>query len=90
MAKRHKFSQTARDFVAQRAQGICEYCQMPQDFVPDAYELKTVFSANWTSNSLFELGMKDAKALFCTRNQAFASLIPNSNEKRMGIFSVLL
>ncbi|MEO0043977.1 MAG: hypothetical protein RL329_3425 [Bacteroidota bacterium] len=42
MAKRYKFSQTARDFVAQRAQGICEYCQMPQDFVPDAYELEHI------------------------------------------------
>jgi hypothetical protein len=25
-------------------------------------------------------GIKDANVLFCTRNQVFASLIPNSNE----------
>ena len=44
MAKRRKFSAADRELVAQRAQGICEYCQCPQNFVPDAYELEHIIA----------------------------------------------
>lgn len=52
MAKRRKFSSIDREFVAQRAQGVCEYCQSPQDFVPDTYELEHIvpISLNGTND----------------------------------------
>ncbi len=39
MAKRRKFSITDKESVAQRAFGICEYCQMPKDFSTDSSKI---------------------------------------------------
>jgi hypothetical protein len=61
-----------------------------------------LFTSPFSSNFLFELGMKefegikDANVLFCARNQAFASLIPfdsfipNSNEKLLPVSETAL
>lgn len=42
MAKRRKFSMTDKESVAQRAFGICEYCQMPEDFSTDTFEMEHI------------------------------------------------
>jgi 5-methylcytosine-specific restriction endonuclease McrA len=42
MAKRRKFSQEDRELVARRANGICEYCQMPENFNTDTFEMEHI------------------------------------------------
>jgi hypothetical protein len=42
MAKRRKFSTADKESVAQRALGICEYCQMPEDFSTDTFEMEHI------------------------------------------------
>lgn len=42
MAKRRKFSSPERETVAQRAEGICEYCQIPEDFCPDTFTMEHI------------------------------------------------
>lgn len=42
MLKRRKFSQSERDFIAQRASGRCEYCQTPFDFSPESFQVEHV------------------------------------------------
>lgn len=44
MHKRRKFSQIERDFIAHRAHGCCEYCQIPHDFSPDTFEIEHIIS----------------------------------------------
>jgi hypothetical protein len=53
MAKRRKFSAADRELVAQRAFGICEYCQMPENFNTDTFEMEHITAlANDGSNDL--------------------------------------
>lgn len=42
MLKRRKFFQSERDFIAQRANGYCEYCQTPFDFSPESFQLEHI------------------------------------------------
>lgn len=42
MLKRRKFPQTERDFIANRARGCCEYCQILNDFSPDTFEVEHI------------------------------------------------
>lgn len=44
MLKRKKFSKHERDFIAHRARGCCEYCQMLSDFSPDTFEIEHIIS----------------------------------------------
>jgi HNH endonuclease len=42
MAKRRKFSPADKELVTQRALGICEYCQMPENFNTDSFEMEHI------------------------------------------------
>lgn len=42
MAKRRKFSNSERSAVAQRARGLCEYCQVPEAFSADTFEMEHI------------------------------------------------
>lgn len=42
MAKRRKFSHADKALVRTRARGICEYCQMPEDFETDTFEMEHI------------------------------------------------
>lgn len=42
MFKRRKFSPTEREFIAQRANERCEYCQIPADFSPESFEIEHI------------------------------------------------
>jgi hypothetical protein len=42
MAKRRKFSTTERVAIARRARGLCEYCQMPEGYSPDFFEIEPI------------------------------------------------
>jgi hypothetical protein len=44
MAKRRKFSNSERSAVAQRARGLCEYCQVPEGFSPDTFEMEHIIA----------------------------------------------
>jgi hypothetical protein len=53
MAKRRKFSTADKESVAQRASGSCEYCQMPEDFSTDTFEMEHITAlANGGTNDL--------------------------------------
>jgi HNH endonuclease len=61
MHKRRKFSIIERDFVAHRARGCCEYCQILHDFTPDTFELEHIIplienGTNALSNIAFSCG----------------------------------
>lgn len=58
MAKRRKSSPTERDFVTQRADGRCEYCQTPLDFSPESFEMEHIIPlAKGGSNELDNLAL---------------------------------
>jgi hypothetical protein len=42
MAKRRKFSNSERSAVGQRARGLCEYCQVPEGFSADTFEMEHI------------------------------------------------
>jgi HNH endonuclease len=42
MAKRRKFAPIDRALVKRRARGRCEYCQSPEDFESDTFELEHI------------------------------------------------
>lgn len=42
MAKRRKFAAIDRALVKRRARGRCEYCQSPEDFESDTFELEHI------------------------------------------------
>ncbi|MEN9613263.1 MAG: hypothetical protein RLZZ628_4077 [Bacteroidota bacterium] len=42
MAKRRKFAALDKALVRRRAQGLCEYCQSPEDFESDTFELEHI------------------------------------------------
>jgi HNH endonuclease len=53
MAKRRKFSAADKESVSRRAAGICEYCQMPENFNTDTFEMEHITAlANNGTNDL--------------------------------------
>lgn len=61
MHKRRRYTLAERDFIAHRANGCCEYCQMLHDFSPDTFEIEHIISlfqggTNELSNLAFSCG----------------------------------